>query len=187
MKKETIANLFPCSYKLYDAYWGGKKHDGGRGAKGKIPFVAAVSTNEKGHPLQFCFTQVDSFSKDAIKSWAQKHLTPGCKLVSDGLGCFQVFKEISFDQTTIVTSGGPESVEIRAFKWINTIIGNIKNSIHGTFHAISKKHFSRYSAELCYCFNRRFDLGQMIPRFGYIGVRTPPMSQRLLKMTESHG
>lgn len=35
------------------AYWGGKKLDGvrGRRATGKIPFIAAVSTNEVGHPL----------------------------------------------------------------------------------------------------------------------------------------
>jgi len=46
---------------------------------------------------------------------------------------------------------------------------------HGTFHAISKKHFSRYLAEFCYRFNRRFDLKAMIPRLGYVAVRTPPM------------
>ena len=33
--------------------WGGKKHDGdrGRGATGKTPVIAAVSTNLQGHPL----------------------------------------------------------------------------------------------------------------------------------------
>ncbi len=173
---------------LDDAYWGGKKHDGvrGRGATGKIPFVAAVSTNEEGHPLQIRFSQVDSFSKANIKSWAQKHLAPGSKIVSDGLGCFKVFEEIGFQHTTIVTGGGPESVKIPEFKWVNTIIGNVKKSIHGTFHAISEKHFSRYLAEFCYRFNRRFDLTQMIPRFGYIAVRTAPMPQRLLKLAEPH-
>ena len=75
-----------------DAYWGGKKHDGirGRGATGKIPFIAAVS----------CANSIQSF---------------------------------------------------------------------------------------CYRFNRRFDLKQMVPRFGYVAVRTPPMPQRLLKLAESHG
>ena len=57
-----------------DAYWGGKKRDGkrGRGATGKIPFVAAVSTNKDGHPVAMRFSQVSSFSKEAIQSWAQK-------------------------------------------------------------------------------------------------------------------
>ena len=189
MKERDDSKPLTQFVQLDDAYWGGKKRDGvrGRGATGKTPFVAAVSTSEEGHPLQIRFSQVDSFSKKAIKSWAQKHLAPGSKIVSDGLGCFKVFEEIGFQHTTIVTGGGPESVKIPDFKWVNTIIGNIKKSIHGTFHAISKKHFSRYLAEFCYRFNRRFDLTQMIPRCGYIAVRTAPMPQRLLKLAESHG
>ncbi len=64
------------------------------GATGKIPFVAAVSTCAEGHALQMRFSQVDSFSKNAIMSWADKHLVPGSEIVSDGLGCFQIFEEI---------------------------------------------------------------------------------------------
>jgi transposase-like protein len=172
-----------------DAYWGGKKHDGirGRGATGKIPFIAAVSCNEEGHPLQIRFSQIEAFTKDAIKSWAEKHLAPGCNIVSDGLGCFRAFSEAGFNHFSIVTGGGPESVKIPEFKWVNTIIGNVKTALHGVFHALSEKHFSRYLAEFCYRFNRRFDLKQMVPRFGYVAVRTPPMPQRLLKLAESHG
>ncbi len=50
-----------------------------------------------------------------------------------------------------------------------------------------KKHFPRYLAEFCYRFNRRFDLKQMIARFGYIAVRTTPAPQRLLKVAELCG
>ena len=81
----------------------------------------------------------------------------------------------------------PESVKIPEFKWVNTITGNVKTALHGVFHALSKKHFSRYLAEFCYRFNHRIDLKQMVPRFGYVAVRTPPMPQRLLKLAESHG
>ena len=39
---------------LDDAYLGGERSGGkrGRGAPGKTPFVAAVQTNEQGHPLR---------------------------------------------------------------------------------------------------------------------------------------
>lgn len=189
MKERDDSKPLAQFIQLDDAYWGGKKHDGvrGRGATGKIPFIAAVSTNEKGHPLQIRFSRVDSFTKEVIKSWAQKHLAPGCNIVSDGLGCFRVFGEAGFNHSAIVTGGGPESVKIPEFKWVNTIIGNIKTALHGVFHAMSEKHFSRYLAEFCYRFNRRFDLAQMITRFGYVAVRTPPRPQRLLKLAESHG
>jgi transposase-like protein len=174
---------------LDDAYWGGKKRDGrrGRGATGKLPFIAAVSTNDKGHPIEMRFSQVSAFSKEAITEWAHKHLCTGSEVVSDGLKCFTGLDEAGLDHRIIITGGGAESVKIAEFKWINTIIGNVKRSLHGTFHAISKKHFSRYLAEFCYRFNRRFDLRQLLPRFSYIALRTPPIPQRLLKVAELCG
>ena len=41
------------SVQLDDAYLGGQRSGGkrGRGAPGKTPFVAAVETNDEGHPL----------------------------------------------------------------------------------------------------------------------------------------
>jgi transposase-like protein len=81
-----------------DAYWGGKKRDGrrGRGATGKIPFVAAVSTNENGHPLHMRFSQVTSFTKKAIIDWADKHLCNGSEVVTDGLLGFKDLDDAGF-------------------------------------------------------------------------------------------
>lgn len=189
MKERDDSKPLTQFVQLDDAYWGGKKRDGirGRGATGKIPFIAAVSTDKEGHPLQMRFSQVRSFSKSAIKDWAQEHLLPSCILVSDCLGCFGALAESGWEHTAIKTGSGPKSVEIPEFKWVNTIIGNVKRALHGTFHAISKKHFCRYLAEFCYRFNRRFELAELIPRFIYVALRTPPMPQRLLKVAESHG
>ncbi len=172
-----------------DAYWGGKKHDGkrGRGATGKIPFVAEVSISDKGHPIAIRFSQVNAFSKEAIKSWAQQHLASKRNVVTDGLECFTAFKESGHYHIAFITGGGPEGVKMPEFKWVNTIIGNVNTALQGIFHAISKKHFPRYLAEFCYRFNRRFDLKQMIARFGYIAVRTTPAPQRLLKVAEVCG
>ncbi len=57
-------------YKLMTpTYWGGEKHGGkrGRGSENKHPFVAAVQTNEDGHPLYMRFSMVTSFRK---KRWS---------------------------------------------------------------------------------------------------------------------
>ncbi len=83
-------------------------------------------------------------------SWAKKHLAPDSVVVSDGLGCFSAIREAGFKHSVIITGGGPKSVEIPEFMWVNTIIGNFKNALHGTFHSISKRHFPRYLAEFCY-------------------------------------
>ncbi|PKG37515.1 IS1595 family transposase, partial [Psychromonas sp. Urea-02u-13] len=42
-------------------------------------------------------------------------------------------------------------------------------------------------AEYCYRFNRRFTLEDMLPRFMYVALRTPPMPQRYLSMAELYG
>lgn len=166
-----------------------KKRDGkrGRGATGKIPFVAAVSIGDKVHPLAIRFSQVSTFYKEAIKDWAQKHLAPKSKVVSDGLECFTAFHKSGHEHIAIIIGGGLQSVEMPEFKWVNTIISNVKNCLHSTFHAINKKHFPLYLAEFCYRFNRRYNLEQMVARFGYVAVRTAPTPQRLLKVAESCG
>jgi len=189
MKERDDSKPLTHYIQIDDAYWGGKKRDGirGRGATGKIPFVAAVSTDKDGNPLQMRFSPIGGFSKDAVKAWADVHLASDSILTSDGLRCFGIFEELGYEHTTIITGGGPKSVKIPEFKWVNTIIGNVKKALHGTFHAISKKHFARYLAEFSYRFNRRFNLAELLPRFIYVALRTPPMPQRLLKLAESHG
>lgn len=169
-----------------DAYWGGKKRDGkrGRGASGKMPFVAALSITPEGHPISLKLSHVDGFTKPTITSWAAKHLRPGSLVVSDGLGCFPGVTKSACEHEPIFTTTGPEYDEFKVFKWINTMIGNIKNAIHGTYHAISQKHLPRYLAEFCYRFNRRFQLHEMIDRLAFVALRTPPMPQRLLKLAE---
>ena len=85
---------------------------------------------------------------------------------------------------SIVTGSGKKAVRTPAFKWANTLLGNLKTSLTGTFHAIRDKHVPRYLAQFQYRFNRRYDLAAMIPRLGWAAVRTPPMPYRLLKLAE---
>ena len=37
---------------------------------------------------------------------------------------------IAGQHEVIVTGGGPDSVTLEKFNWVNTMIGNVKNSIH---------------------------------------------------------
>ena len=56
-----------------DAYLGGERSGGkvGRGSENKVPFVAAVSLSDDGHPLRVKFTPVPGFTLEAIAAWAQ--------------------------------------------------------------------------------------------------------------------
>ncbi|WP_419174912.1 transposase [Desulfosediminicola sp.] len=82
---------------------------------GKIPLVAAVSNNEHGHPIHMHFSQVASFSKEAIIDWASKHLCNDCNTVTDGLIGFEGLEYSGFPHKIVITGGGPESVQIADF------------------------------------------------------------------------
>jgi hypothetical protein len=127
------------------------------------------------------------FKSEEISRWARTHLSAGSTVISDVLACFNTVKDAECEHIKVVTGGGPSCVELEAFQWVNTMIGNIKTSIHGAYHSIDPKHLPRYLAEFCYRFNRRFDLSELLPRFMYVALRTPPMPYRLLKMAETYG
>ena len=86
----------------------------------------------------------------------------------------------------MVTGGGVASLEMADFTWVNTIVGNVKNALRGTYHRASVKYLPRYRAEFVYRFNRRFDLAAMLPRLGRAAACTPPMPYRLLTLAGVH-
>lgn len=171
-----------------DVYWGGECHGQtpGRGSPNKTPFLAALSKSFDGHPLALRLSVVAGFRKRELAAWTAKFLDPDSIVVSDGLSCFTAIAAAGVEHQAVVTGGGAASVELEEFRWLNTILGNIKSALHGTYHKVSSKHLPRYLAEFCYRFNRRFDLAAMLPRLGYAAAHTPPMPYRLLTLAESH-
>jgi len=189
MKERDDSQPLSGTIQLDDVYWGGELRGGsrGRGSKNKTPFVAAVSINEEGHPIAMNMNVVKGFRLTEISRWAKQHLQAGSTVYSDGLACFTAVTQAGCEHISIVTGGGPQSVTKREFAWVNTMIGNIKTAMTGSYHSINPKHLPRYLAEFCYRFNRRFQLEDMIPRFSYIALRTPPMPSKLLSMAEYYG
>jgi transposase-like protein len=174
---------------LDDVYWGGERRGGkrGRGADGKTPFVAAVALNEQGHPVRMKMTVVHGFQSSAIARWSERHIKPNSIVISDSLACFRAIATENKHHFRAVTGGNLDMLEHPAFKWVNTMIGNVKNSLRGSCHAIGAKHLPRHLAEYCYRFNNRFDLRALLPRLARVAVRTPPMPYRLLKLAEVYG
>lgn len=189
MKERDDKKPLSGTVQLDDAYWGGECRGGkrGRGSPNKIPFVAAVSVDNQGHPIALRMTVVKGFRRTEIETWAKRHLLPGTRVVSDGLDCFQQVEAAGCVHTRIITGGGPNSVALEAFTWVNTALGNVKRAMNGVYHAMSAKHLPRYLAEFSYRFNRRFRLEDLLPRLVYAAVRTPPMPGRLLKLAENYG
>ena len=123
-----------------DAYWGGERHGGGvgRGSPGKTPFVAAVQCTPEGHPIAMRMDVVSAFRKTVLAAWAQRHRVPGTAVVSDGLTCFPGVTDDDCTHVAIPTGGGVPDLGHPIFGWVNTMLGNVKNAMHGTYHAAPK-------------------------------------------------
>lgn len=173
---------------LDDAYWGGRRRGGkrGRGTRGKTPFVAAVETDAAGRPRRMSFNRVKGFRSKEIARWSRTKLAPGTTVHSDGLACFAAVNQAGCTHRPTVMSGPGIERRRLALTWVDTMLGNVKNAIHGTYHAIREKHLPRYLAEYSYRFNRRFDLASMLARLATAAAQTPPVPYRLVKLAEAH-
>jgi transposase-like protein len=185
MIERNAAKRLQGEVQMDDAYIGGL-HPGtfGRGAGGKTPFVAAVSVIGDGKPDQIILRRVAGFSKIAIAKLAGTALASGVHAVSDALRCFPAVTEAGCTHTQVKTGSGAKAAKNPRFKWVNTVLGNIKAAMVGTYRAMRAKHVPRYLAEFEYRFNRRYRLETMIERLAYVSLRTAPMPYRLLKLAD---
>jgi hypothetical protein len=81
-----------------------------------------------------------------------------------GLACFRVVTTANCYHKAVVT-GGKHSNDLPQFRWINTLLGNLKTSFSGTFHAFSfDKYARRYLGGTCFRFKPRFSMTEMTER-----------------------
>jgi ribosomal protein L37AE/L43A len=169
-----------------DAYLGGELSGGtaGRGSENKVPFVAAVQTTASGHPVMACLRQ-QPHTTEEVSVFAAQHIAPSATVVSDGLWCFRGTQIVGAAHERLVTGGGKSSVKLPQFKAINTLLGNLKTAIGGTYHAFDfAKYAHRYLAEFQYRFNRRFNMKIILSRLLTALVVAPPSSERALRTAE---
>jgi hypothetical protein len=186
MSEREEAYVLRGRVQIDDAYLGGERNGGktGRGSENKVPIVAAVSLDDAGHPIHIKVAKVKTFSFAAIADWAQEALARGCEVISDGLACFRAVTEVGcMHQPVIVNGRHPK--DLPDFRWINTVISNLKTSFSGTFHALHfEKYADRYLGAFCYRFNRRFNLEQMTDRLAYAICACTARPERLLRAAE---
>lgn len=166
-----------------DAYLGGERAGGkpGRGSENKVPFVAAVSLNAAGNPLFAKLTLVPGFTSLAIAAWARTHLAKGTSVLSDGLGCFAAVVDAECIHTVEVV-GERKPRELPQFKWVNTVLGNLKTMISGCYKAFGySKYGQRYLGAFAYRFNRRFDLAELVVRLVVDVCRSLATPERLIR------
>jgi hypothetical protein len=186
MSEREASYVLRGKIQIDDVYFGGERNGGkaGRGSENKVPLVAAVSLDEAGHPIHVKVAKVNTFSFAAIADWAQGALARGCEVISDGLACFRAVAEVGcIHQPVIVNGRHPK--DLPDFRWINTVISNLKTSFSGTFHALHfEKYADRYLGAFCYRFNRRFNLVEMTTRILCATCNCTARPERLLRSAE---
>ncbi len=169
-----------------DAYLGGELAGGkvGRGSENKVPFVAAVSLTGENRPLHVRLSPVSGFTSAAVAAWAQANVAPGSAVSSDGLACFAAVADAGCRHYPTVMAGRKPK-DVPEFKWVNTILGNLKTSLSGCYHAFDfQKYAASYLAAFCYRFNRRFNLRTLHQRLLTAAVTAIPRPLRSIRVAD---
>lgn len=132
-------------------------------------------------------SKVKAFTSSEVKRWSLKHLNENCIVITDGFRPFSGICNFVELHHSINTTGIYKDPNNTFFHWVNTMIGNVKRSIHGTYHAVSSKHLPRYLAEFNFRFNNRFRVRSMIDVFIKQAVKTTPLPHHKLKLAEEWG
>jgi hypothetical protein len=186
MSERDSAYTLSGNVQVDDVYLGGELAGGkpGRGSENKVPFVAAVSLSPEGHPLYTKMAAVAGFTRKAMAAWARRDLAPGCAVTSDGLACFAGVTDAECTHHVIVV-GTRKPKDLPAFSWVNTLLGNLKSSFGGAYHAFDfEKYRARYLGTFAYRFNRRFHLETIHSRLLLAATTTGPRPERWLRLAE---
>jgi transposase-like protein len=111
----------------------------------------------------------------------------GSNVVSDGLSCWPAVEKAGCDHFPMVTGSGRQAARWAPFRWVNTVLGNIKTAITGTYHHVSSKHAQSYLTSFAYRFNRRYQLDSIVERLAWAAAHTTPQPYRVIIADGSAG
>jgi hypothetical protein len=170
-----------------DAYIGGERtgEGAGRGRRGHTPFIIAVETSADGRPLHARLQVVRGFQTGETKRLCAG-IAAGTTVVSDGGQWFRcIAEQPGIHHERHITGSDRAAARHPAFRWANTMLANIKNSLLATHRVVDAKHLPRYLGAFAWRFNRRFVLRTIHERLAIAAMATPPMPYRLLKLAEA--
>jgi hypothetical protein len=183
MAHQEAAHRVDGFVQLDDAYLGGERWGGkvGRGSENKVPFVAAGSLYAAGQPMRLKLDLVKGFTCESISTWAKASLLPATVVTSDGLACFAAVTDAGCVHSPRVV-GAFKPRHLPDFKWVNTMLGNLKTTLAGAFKALKfRKYAQTYLAAFAYRFNQRFDLRGLIATLIVDVAKTRPVKEKVIR------
>ena len=125
------------------------------------------------------------FTSEEVAIFAVRSIAPSATVVSGGLWCFGAVQIVGAAHERAVTGGGKASTALPRSRAVNTVLGNLKRALGGTYHAFDfAKYAHRYLAEAQYRFNRRFNLRSILVRLLRAASLTNPTPAASIRVAE---
>jgi transposase len=134
-----------------ETYIGGRRKGvGGRGAKGKTPVVGVL---ERGGNIVAKATP-DVSAKSLVTN-ISKNVERGAKVMTDEFQSYKQLRNLGFDHQTVNHGSGQYVNGDIHTNGIESFWAQLKRSINGTFHHVSRQHLPKYLNEFVYRHNHR--------------------------------
>ena len=180
MATQDATHQLSGTVQLDDAYLGGERTGGkvGRGSENKVPFVAAVSVNDHGHPMFIKLNVVRGFTLKRSASgpspiWHRHQRTAMVWPAS-----------VRWPMPVAFTSrwwSAPRRATCPASSG-STPCWATKTTLAGAFHALNyRKYAEHYLVGFAYRFNRRFDLRGLVASLIVDVVRAKPIKEKTVR------
>ena len=133
-----------------EAYVGGRTKGLGRGVHAKTPVSGML---ERGGSV--IATVVENTTAETLLPKLEKHVMPQSTIVTDEWNAYRRVKHLDFKHETVHHKSKEYVREIFHTNSIEGFWSQLKRSINGTFHHVSRKHLQKYVSEFSYRYNRR--------------------------------
>ena len=143
-------------------YLGGISHGTGKQGRGTDQTTVMIGVSLAGGAPIHCFMEViDDTTTETMLDVLERRVSPQITLETDGNPTYGACaREMGI--THAVTLSSDESAH-EVFKWINTLVGNTKKFIDGTYHG-REEYKQLYLEEFMYRFNRRRSRSSLVDR-----------------------
>jgi len=142
-----------------DSYFGERHVSGkrGRGAAKKVPVLVAVQTRrkkDKTTPVYVKMKVIENMTKKPVEDFVRQSIRPASTIRTDGFKSYLWLEKSDYEFEPLPVIFPREASQ--KLPWVHIVLGNIKNSIKGVHHGVTRKYLKHYLTEFCYKFNRRY-------------------------------
>ncbi len=156
---------------------------GGRGRShdGKLLVAGAVELRGRG-PGRLRLAAIDDFSARSLHAFVKAHVAPGATARTDGWPAYPGLPAARHEPHVI----GAMAAHL-VLPWVHRVFSNLKTWALGVYHGLRPKHLQSYLDEFVFRFNRRHTRHAAFQSLLGIGLRTKPVTYKMLIAPEAAG